>query len=82
MKALSSVAVPPPVVTTTLTAPAACVGVVTSMELALPPVTVPAAPPKVTEEGEDRLVPLMTTAVPPDVGPVFGTIEVMVGGAT
>jgi len=57
-----SVAVPPAVVTTTSTVSGVAeAGAVTSIEVALPPVTVPATPPKVTEVGDDRFVPSMTT---------------------
>ena len=55
-------------VTTTLTAPAACAAVVAVIEVALATVTfVAAVPPKLTVAPARKPVPVMVTAVPPAV---------------
>ena len=67
-------------VTTTLTAPAACAGVVAVMEVLLPNVTpVAAVPPKVTVAPDTKFVPVIVTGVPPAVVPDVGEIELTVG---
>jgi hypothetical protein len=62
---VEAVAVPPPVVTLTLTEPAASAGVVTVIDEAVSAVTVPAVVPKSTAVAPDRFVPVIVTAVPP-----------------
>ena len=76
------VAVPPLVVTTTLTAPAACAGVVTVIEVAELAVMVPAVPPKVTKVAPLRFVPVMVTDCPAAAGPLVGLMLVIVGAST
>ena len=67
-------------VTTTLTAPAACAGVVAVMEVAPTTFTLVAAvPPTVTVAPVRKPVPVMLTAVPPLAVPVLGVIDVTVG---
>lgn len=64
------VAVPPAPVKITFTAPAACAGVTTVMEVALElTIDVPAVPSNVTEDAAVKLVPVIVTVVPPAVGP-------------
>ena len=64
-----------------MTAPAAPVGVVATIWLALS-LVMPAAPePKSTVFAEARLVPVMVTEVAPAVVPEVGLIEVMIGAA-
>jgi len=71
---------PPGVVIATLTAPAACAGVVAVIVDASTTVTpVAAVPPKVTDDALVRLVPVMVTEVPPAVEPLLGETEVTVG---
>src|SRR5439155_16059131 len=68
-------------VTTTSTAPAACAGVVAVMLVLLTTFTeVAATPPKVTLAPDTKFVPVMVALVPPLAVPLFGEIEVMVGG--
>ncbi len=81
MKALASLAVPPVVVTETVTAPAEPAGVVAVIEVAVSAVMVAAVEPKLTAVAPARLVPVMVTEVPPAVVPEVGEIEVMVGAA-
>ena len=71
---------PSALVTVTFTAPAACGGVVTLMELELVTLTpVPATPPNVTVAPLAKPVPPIVTAVPPAVDPLAGATEVAVG---
>ena len=71
---------PPVLVTTTLTAPAACAGVVAEIEVLLTTVMfVAAVPPKVTDAPAAKLVPVMLTAVPPLVEPELGETELTAG---
>jgi hypothetical protein len=73
---------PPGFVTATVTAPAACAGVVAVMLVLLTTTTfVAAALPNVTVAPVAKLVPVIVTAVPPPVGPLFGATLVTVGGA-
>ena len=67
-------------VTTTLTAPAACAGVVAVIEV-LPTTTtlVAAVPPTETVAPERKPVPVIETAVPPAVVPEVGEMPVTVG---
>ena len=68
-------------VTVTLTAPAACAGVVAVMVVLLVTETlVAAAPPKLTVAPETKLLPLSVTAVPPAVVPLLGVMPLIVGG--
>ena len=67
-------------VTTTLTTPAACAGVVAVMEVPLTSITLVAdVPPRLTVAPVRKPVPVMVIAVPPLVVPVVGVIEVTVG---
>jgi hypothetical protein len=67
-------------VTTTLTAPDACAGVVAVIDVLLTTFTFVAdAPPRLTVAPVRKPVPVIVTAVPPDVLPVFGTIDPTVG---
>ena len=67
-------------VTTTLTAPAACAAVVAVIDVLLTTFTpVAAAPPRLTAAPARKPVPVMVTGVPPDTVPVLGEIEVTVG---
>ncbi len=78
---MARLAVPPGVVTATVTAPAGLAGVVAVICVALLTVTdVAAVPSKVTAVAPVRLVPLMTTLVPPAAGPVAGRTPVTDGG--
>ena len=79
MNAPADVAVPPGVVTATLTAPAGPAGVVTVNDVAEFAVIVPAAPANVADVAPVRFVPVIDTLVPPDVGPDEGDTDVMVG---
>ena len=68
-------------VTVTLTAPAACAGVVAVIAVLLLTVTLVAAvPPKLTAAPETKLLPLIVTAVPPAVAPLLGEMLLIVGG--
>lgn len=73
---------PPGAVSATSTAPAACAGVVTITVVPVTVPKVPATPSNVTEVVPVKLVPVIVTIVPPAGRPPFGTIEVIVGGAT
>lgn len=72
-------AVPPGVVTETVTVPAARAGVVTLIWLGLMTVNeVAAVPPKVTEVAPVKFEPLIVTGVPPAVLPLGGlTLPIM-----
>ena len=68
--------------TTTLTAPAECAGVVAVMEVELTTVTLVADdPPKLTVAPAEKPVPVIVTDVPPLVLPDVGEIELTVGAA-
>jgi hypothetical protein len=70
----------PGLLTVTVTAPAACAGVVAVIEVLLTTTTfVAAVPPNVTDAPETKFVPVIVTAVPPDVDPLFGLTLVTVG---
>ena len=70
------------VVIVTLTAPAACAGVLVMIEVLLTTENgVAAVLPKVTAVAPRRFVPVMVTAVPPDAGPEAGVMLVNAGGA-
>lgn len=75
-------AVPPGVVTATLTAPATPEGLVAVICVALLTVKLAAVPPNETEVALVRFVPVMTTDVPPFVVPDEGLMDVIVGAAT
>jgi len=67
-------------VTTTLTAPAACAAVLAVIEVLLTTTTfVAAVPPSVTVAPVRKPVPVIVTAVAPAAGPEVGEIEVTVG---
>jgi hypothetical protein len=68
---LPAAALPPGVVTVTLTVPVPA-GLVTVICVLESAVIVPAAPPKLTPVAPSRLVPLIVTAVPPAVVPLDG----------
>jgi len=69
-------------VTTTVTAPAACPGVVAVIVVPFVTTTLLAAvPPNVTVAPETKFVPVIVTAVPPATGPLFGLTLLTVGGA-
>src|SRR5580700_9640549 len=72
-------ALPPGVVTVTLTVPVPG-GLVTVICVPESAVIVPAAPPKLTPVAPPRLVPLIVTAVPPAVVPLDGDTAVVTGG--
>ena len=81
MNPVGSVAVPPLHVTLTVTAPAACDGVVVLIVLVFGADTaVAAAPPKSTVHAESKFVPVNVTEVPPAVVPLEGETFVRVGG--
>jgi len=69
-------------VTTALTAPAACAVVVPVMLVALIVATVSAAPPNDTVAPAWNPVPLTVTEVPPALDPLFGVTELTVGAGT
>src|SRR5258705_249091 len=67
-------------VTVTVTTPAACVGVVAVIVVALTTITLVAAlPPRLSVAPARKLVPVTVTAVPPVVGPDTGATLVTVG---
>ena len=67
-------------VTTTLTAPAACAAVVAVIEVLLATVTpVAAVPPRLTVAPVRNPVPVIVTGVPPAVVPEVGAIALTVG---
>ena len=66
--------------TVTLTAPAACAGVVAVMLVLLTTFTLVAAlPPTLTAAPAAKFVPVIVTAVPPVVGPDTGATLLTVG---
>jgi hypothetical protein len=66
--------------TATVTAPAACAGVVAVMVVLFTATTLVAAvPPNVTVAPAAKFVPVIVTAVPPVVAPPFGDTRVTVG---
>jgi len=69
-------------VTTTLTAPAACAVVVPVIDVGLTVETVSADPPNDTLAPVWNPLPAMVMDVPPPLGPLLGVIEVTVGAAT
>ncbi len=80
MNAPLEVAVPPAVVTATLTAPAEPAGASAVIWVALFTVKdVAAVVPKLTAVAPVKLVPVMTTLVPPAVVPLDGETAVIVG---
>ena len=71
---------PPGLVTVTVTAPAACAGVVAVIEVLLTTTTLVAAvPPNVTVAPAAKFVPVIVTAVPPSVEPLLGLTLLTVG---
>jgi hypothetical protein len=77
------VAVPPTVVTCTLTEPADCALVLAVMVVEFVTWRVAAVvEPNLTLVAPVKLVPVMTTVVPPVYGPEVGASDVMVGAAT
>src|SRR5439155_924687 len=67
-------------VTVTVTAPAACAGVVAVICVPLTTTTLVAAvPPNVTVAPETKFVPVIVTLVPPPTGPLFGTTLLTLG---
>ena len=72
-------AVPPDVVTVTVTAPAECAGATTASDVPLLVPSVAAVLPKVTEVAPLRFVPLIVTKLPPATGPCAGEIPLIVG---
>lgn len=75
---------PPAVVTTTLTVPALCPGVLHVIVVPPPPTVKLAAfvPPKLTLLAPEKPVPVITTLVPPAVGPLETEMLLTVGAAT
>ncbi len=70
-------------VTVTVTAPAACAGVVAVIVVLFTTTTLVAAvPPNVTVAPEAKFVPVIVTAVPPAAGPLFGEAPLTVGTTT
>jgi len=70
-------------VTVTVTAPAACAGVVAVIEVLLTTTTLVAAvPPNVTVAPLTKFVPVIVTPVPPAVDPLLGLTLLTVGGMT
>jgi len=85
VNAFVPVAVPPGVVITTFTAPAAWAGVVTVIVVSLFTVIAPVAfavLPKDTLVAPVKPVPVIITLVPPAIGPVEGVMLVKVGCGT
>ena len=66
-------------VTTTATAPAACAGVRTLIDVALVDRTVACVPPNVTFNPETKLLPDIVTVVPPERVPLVGETLLMLG---
>ena len=67
-------------VTTTLTAPAACAGLVAVIDVEFTTVTpVAAVPPRLTVAPARKPVPVIVIGVPPVVVPDVGEIELIVG---
>ena len=72
----------PLTVTVTVTAPAACAGVVAVIVVLFVTTTfVAAVPPNVTVAPVAKFVPVIVTAVPPAGGPPLGATLLTVGGA-
>ena len=71
-------AVPKPVVTLTVCAPAVPEGVTAVIEVAVLPDTVAGAPPTVTV-APVKFVPVIVIVVPPVAGPVEGETDAIVG---
>jgi hypothetical protein len=70
----------PLTVTVTVTAPAACAGVVAVIVVLFTTTTLVAAvPPNVTVAPAAKFVPVIVTAVPPAVDPLFGETLLTVG---
>jgi hypothetical protein len=70
-------------VAVTVTAPAACAGVVAVIVVLLVTTTfVAAVPANVTVAPAAKFVPVIVTAVPPAVGPLFGDMLVTAGTRT
>src|SRR6202042_1178611 len=84
VKGDGALALPPPSVTVTVVAPAACGGVTTvsSVPSGATVVTPPGARLKVTFESGPKLVPVKVTRVPPVVGPLMGLMVATVGVAS
>ena len=73
----------PLTVTATVTAPAACAGVVAVIVVLFTTTTLVAAvPPNVTVAAAAKFVPVRVTAVPPATGPLFGATLLTVGPTT
>src|SRR5438874_635544 len=80
VKPLAKVPSPPGVLTTILTAPPACAGVVqVNCVVLLITTFVAAEPPNVTAEIAAKFVPVSVTAVPPLSTPMAGAAPVTVG---
>jgi hypothetical protein len=73
------VAVPPGVVTTTVTTPAACAGVTASTRVGLMTVNDAGCPSNVTDVVPIRRSPLIVTVVFPVAGPKPGVISAIIG---
>jgi hypothetical protein len=73
---------PSALVTTTLTAPAACAVVVPVIEVGSIVETVSEEPPKETVAPDWKPLPLIVTDVPPAASPLFGATDVTTGAAT
>jgi hypothetical protein len=78
VKAFVEFAVPKPVVTLTVCAPAVPEGVTAVIEVAVLPDTVAGAPPTVTV-ALVKFVPVIVIVVPPVAGPVEGETDAIVG---
>jgi hypothetical protein len=78
VKAFVEFAVPKPVVTLTVCAPAVPEGVTAVIEVAVLPDTVAGAPPTVTV-APVKFVPVIVIVVPPVAGPVEGETDAIVG---
>ena len=76
-----ALALPPGVVTVTLTVPVPA-GLVTVICVLESAVILAAAPPKLTPVAPLRLVPVIVTAVPPAVVPLDGDNPVIAGAGT
>ncbi len=80
MKPPVDVAVPPGVVTTTSTVPAACAPVTAVIDVAEATITdVAATPPIETVAPAMKPEPVTVTGVPPSVGPELGETAVIAG---
>ena len=67
-------------VTTTLTAPAECAGVVQASVVLFVKLQLADVPPKVTVGDETKSLPLIVTESPPAVVPLLGVMLLTVGG--